>query len=249
MRGDTIMRRLSWGAIIVITSCSMAFADGSVKDGPAPASPWSGFYVGGQAGAAWANWDVGNAISTPGVGPFADPGFPLGEFDGSGAVAGVHAGFNRQIGSIVVGLEADISWSGADSSRDFIAAGIGPGLPLTVENTLEYYGTLRARVGLARERLLVYATGGFAWASSKTSITSPGQLAGPFATSDRNTHSGWTAGLGADFMMDSRWILGFEYKHMDLGSENYAFTFPLADVNASTDLVLDEVTLRAKHRF
>ena len=50
-------------------------------------------------------------------------------------------------------------------------------------------------------------------------------------------------------MLSSQWVLGVEYKHIDLGSEKFNFEFPLAPVTASSDLVLDEVTLRLSRKF
>lgn len=243
------MRKLALGVAMLVATGTSALAGGSIKDGPGAGPAWTGYYAGIQVGAASADWNYSNAISTPGVGPFAAPGFPLGGFDGSGLVGGVHAGYNSQRGNLLAGIEVDVNWSNLDETRNFLAVGIAPGLPFTLKSSLESYGTVRGRLGYAEDRMLIYATGGFAWAASQADIVSPGQFSGPFATSDHNVHVGWTAGAGIDFRLNPQWVLGLEYKHIDLGKETYNFTFPAATVATSTDLVLDEVTLRLSRKF
>ena len=241
------MRKLAFVAAIVVATCSAASA-GSLKD-YSDAPRWSGAYVGIQGGIAWTDWNLSNAISNPPVGPFSPPGVPLGGFDDNGFTGGVHIGANYQTGNLVLGIEADFNWTNAESSDDFLAVGIGAGLPFSIKNSLEHYGTLRARVGVTWDGFLLYATGGFAWGTSKTSVVSPGQLLGAFADSDSNRHTGWTAGVGAEYFIAPNVIIGIEYKHIDLGSETYVLDFPAAPVSTSADLTVDEVTARLKYKF
>src|SRR5687767_5917717 len=84
-----------------------AAADLPVRSAPpapiiaaAPIFTWTGFYVGGQVGYGWNAND--NDFVLPG-------GFVVqsGDFgdEGDGFLAGVHAGYNVQFGSFVVGVE------------------------------------------------------------------------------------------------------------------------------------------------
>lgn len=249
------MRKLGLAMAMVIAAGTSALADGtrgSMKDVPIAIPLWTGTYVGVQAGALWTDWDFGNATSTPGVGPFAGAGFPLGGFDNTAFTGGLHVAYNRQTGSFVAGIEVDVNWTNAEESRNFVAVGVPPGLPFNLKTSIDSYGTVRGRAGYAMGPMLLYATGGFAWASSEATINSPGQFAGPFNTSDRNYHIGWTAGAGVDYMLSSQWIVSVEYKHIDLGDETYRFTFPFAGgtpVTAKADIVMDEVTLRVSRKF
>jgi len=245
------MRSFWLATAILAATVSTASAQGrSMKDNAPEPAQWSGFHVGVQGGGAWADWHLDNLVSTPAVGPFTSPGFPVGGFDDSGFVGGVNIGVSIQTGSLVFGIEADFNWSNVEASGDFVAVGISPGLPLNITNTLDHYGTVRGRVGMTWDGMLLYATGGLAWGTSKTAITSPGQFAGPFATSDSSRHTGWTAGGGAEFMIAPNVIVGVEYKHIDLGSKDVAFDFPLATVvNSSVDITIDEVTARLKYKF
>lgn len=212
-----------------------------------PVATWTGFYVGGQIGWGHAETETGPFFST--VGPFV-AGVSGGTFSGDGIAGGGHVGANYQFpNNVVVGIEADINGTNADHSGSFLALGIPPGLPFTESNSIDYYGTVRARLGIASGQWLVYGTGGWAWARMNSTITSPGQFSGPFTTSNTQTLDGWVAGVGINYMYTPNWIIGVEYKHLDFGSATYTYVFPLAPVTASNTLTIDEVTVRASYKF
>jgi outer membrane immunogenic protein len=149
----------------------------------APAVPtaynWSGFYVGGNLGADWAsvNSDPFGFSSFP-TGPVAIPNVGFGGTTGAAAIGGGQLGFNWQFNRFVLGLEADIqdtSHSQTITSLGGFACGaIGCSLSqglATAKADLE--GSIRARVGVAFDRLLIYGTGGFATARVQVN-SSPG---------------------------------------------------------------------------
>src|SRR6516164_8897763 len=83
------------------------------KAPPRPVFTWTGCYLGGHAGVAFANNDFTN-------GPFVVPGapfFPISDMsfhgDSSGALVGGQAGCNYQFApsSFVVGVEVDAAWT------------------------------------------------------------------------------------------------------------------------------------------
>jgi len=123
---------------------------------------WTGFYVGVNAGYGWnANDDD---VVIPGVGTFeAD--------DEGGFVGGGQIGYNHQIGSFVLGAEADIQYADIGGDNDF--DGILNGDDGDDES---WFGTVRARAGVAFDRALIYATGGFAFADDATGWTVGGGL-------------------------------------------------------------------------
>jgi outer membrane immunogenic protein len=247
--GGSHMRKLALAVAILVATGASALADGSMKKNVPAATPtWEGTYVGVQVGGVWSDWSYSNATADLYYGPFAYDGFPLGGLDGAGFTGGIHVGYNRQWGRIVGGFEVDLNWTNADDSREFVAGF----LPFKLKTSIESYGTARARLGVVHDRMLIYATGGFAWGSTSAEITSPGSgfwFSNPFVTSDSAFHVGWTAGGGVQVMLGQQWLLGVEYKHIDLGSEKFTFEFPLANVTTSSDLVIDEVTLRLSRRF
>jgi outer membrane immunogenic protein len=67
-----------------------------------PAYNWSGFYLGVHAGYIWGRSRVfDNGVLT-------ESGAPT-----DGFVGGLLAGYNRQLGPVVLGLEGDFGWSNA----------------------------------------------------------------------------------------------------------------------------------------
>jgi hypothetical protein len=105
------------GIVITALMVRSAFAaDMPLKAVPPPVLPydWSGFYIGGVVGGAWAN----NDISDPGCGvcvlfsvPLALLGAPAVQTtSSSGFIGGVEGGDRYQFGKLVVGWEADIAW-------------------------------------------------------------------------------------------------------------------------------------------
>ena len=80
----------------------------------------------------------------------------------------------------------------------------------------EYFGTVRARVGVAFDRFLPYVTGGWAYGNVKTSI--PGLA----FSSDRTHTGGWAVGAGVEYAFTNNLIGGVEYLYVDLGEKNIA---------------------------
>ena len=128
-----------------------------------PVFTWTGFYVGVNAGYGWNSND---SITVGGV------RFDLD--DEGGFVGGAQAGYNYQIGSFVVGREGDIQYAdfGGDDRFDFD----GDGIADDDFNNSDWFGTVRARAGVAFDRALIYATGGFAFADDATGWTVGGGL-------------------------------------------------------------------------
>lgn len=162
---------------------------------PVPLYNWTGFYVGGQVGGGWGSHD--RSVLLPG-------GFQ-NSYDSSGVIGGIFAGYNWQIQSFVIGLETDINLTGIKGDD----GGAGGTLDQT---KLKWIGSLRGRVGYAWDRLLVFATGGWAYGEFEHFNS-----AGAGETFTR-TNSGWTVGGGAEFAVTPKWLLRAEYRYYDLGT-------------------------------
>jgi len=159
----------SVAALGLVAAGAASAADLPSRKGPvvapiyAPIFTWTGFYVGVNAGYGW---NANDSITVGGV------TFDLD--DEGGFVGGAQAGYNYQIGSFVVGLEGDIQYAdfGGDDRFDFD----GDGILDDDFNTSDWFGTVRARAGVAFDRALIYATGGFAFADNATGWTVGGGL-------------------------------------------------------------------------
>jgi outer membrane immunogenic protein len=166
----------------------------------APVYNWAGFYIGAMGG--YAKEDASFA--------------PV-----SGGLAGGTIGYNWQTGPVVFGLEADAAW--ADLSA---TAGI-PGL-LTATAKVDDLGTVRGRIGYAFDQVLLYGTGGYAWADTKLSATVLG-----LSASESHVLNGWTAGAGVEVMFAPKWSVKAEYLYRSFSSQNY-FNVPSGTVNMNS---------------
>lgn len=194
---------------------------------------WSGFYVGAHVGYGWGQAD----------GDYVDPSIPTGgsySHDVDGMLGGLQIGYNWQYAAWVMGLEGDFSWSGmdGDTSTSFLAI---PPSQVSFDTQINWLSTIRARVGWAPDRWMIYATGGIAFADFDVDVNTDGTQA-----SDGTTKLGWTVGAGVEYALTDAWRLGLEYKYLDFGDETYATSF-----GGSTNIDFDThaVSLKLNYRF
>ena len=174
---------------------------------PAPERfDWTGFYVGIQGGYEWREDDVEDPVPVP---PFAT------SFNFDGAVLGAHAGYDYQFSNpFVLGVVADIEWAdGSNTSSAF-----GPGVDIFAKAEANWLGSLRARLGYAIDKFLIYATGGLAFANYDFDYTCcfPG---GPpvFNLGDQfdETVFGYTIGGGAAVAFSENWNAWADYRYSE----------------------------------
>jgi outer membrane immunogenic protein len=151
---------------------------------------WTGFYAGFNLGYGW-----GSAESV------------VGTLDPTGWIAGVQAGYNYDLGSFVVGVEADIQWT--DMAGSATSGGI------TATGQLDYFGTVRGRLGVAVDQMLPYVTAGLLYGQGTvTSTFGGGMTSTVFMT-------GWAAGAGVDYAISDNLLLRGELLYADYGPETY----------------------------
>lgn len=203
-----------------------------------------------------------------------DPSGPVSA-NASGWVGGAQFGYNWQRGSLVYGFESDLSATHLKSEitsapTNVFAAGLQPLFvaPLaTPDNTvanIDWYGTVRARLGFAAGSFLFYGTGGMAYGKvdlSQTNSAIP-TLTAPlnFVVANLQTSSqtsstkvGWVAGGGIDYMLNRNLILNFAYQYVDLGSTSLTSIpqgpFQPVGSNASVHAQFQVVTVGLSWRF
>ena len=182
---------------------------GSVKDAPmraasaggCSAANWAGMYGGLNVGYAehraaindldyW--WNGGSLHN-------ADDGFSIG--------GGV--GFNMQKCMAVWGVEADIAWTNTDRNYaySYNAGGVPPH-DIDIKHGMEWFGTICGRSGIAVENMLLYMTGGLAFANFQHSWTpsasNPPAIAGQELFSKDETKWGWVFGGGVEWALTER---------------------------------------------
>jgi outer membrane immunogenic protein len=224
-----------------LLSCGAALAEDMT---PPPVYDWTGIYMGLNAGVAWNNSSA-NAKVDPlnctvlcGIEDKIESNQSV--FEGGGQI-----GYNWQYQSVVLGLATDLNWLNLDSSMN---RDVGP-LSAHLDLNSNWYGTLRGRLGFAADNFLFYGTGGAAYGH----INADGKFSDGIDTwkaSESNTNWGWTIGAGAEYAVDSNWIVGAEYQYVNLGSPNLNFGGPLSDkVSGSIDVKFGEVRAIIEYKF
>ncbi|SEM11239.1 outer membrane immunogenic protein [Bosea lupini] len=199
-------------------------ADLPSRKGPvlAPIAPiftWTGFYVGVHAGAVFTDNNIqteGTAANTIANVAFSRRPPSLSVSD-TGFIGGAQVGYNYQIGQIVLGAEADFSYTDLKKRESFIGT---TNATSSFRQEMEYFGTVRLRAGYAFDRLLVFATGGLAYGDVKNSATFfsaavPGQV--DYVGSRDNVEIGWTVGGGLEYAFTNNLSVKAEYLYYDLG--------------------------------
>ena len=244
---------------VVILAPAAAFAADLAPPPVEPVAPeivpsftWTGFYAGLSAGYGRGNLDTDlKAVPTATANDLPTAlGFGLNggvarvKDTANGFVGGGQIGYNYQLDPHwVIGAEADLQYAGLDSKKTFIG---DQNIPVTVKTELDWFGTVRGRVGVTADRLLFYGTAGLAYGHADGGLTvTPGTVqnpgvGGPFTASDSQTHVGYAVGAGVEAAMTQHVTLRLEYLYMDLGKRNYHFAFP--DSNGSTTDSTEAIT-------
>ncbi|MFF8801180.1 MULTISPECIES: outer membrane protein [unclassified Methylobacterium] len=181
---------------------------------PVPVFTWTGFYAGFNAGYGFGTQDD-RAPTVLGVGPAsllvtAPTVIAFNNRESNeGFVGGGQIGYNYQFtpgSGFVIGVEADAQYADFGRNRNrFVATG-----PLAAQQVfnpgglsgLDFFGTVRGRLGYAFNRTLVYGTGGFAYGSGG------GREFGTGVSSD-DFQTGWAAGGGIEYALPTDSFLNF----------------------------------------
>lgn len=272
----SVFKALAASALVAVAATSAASAaDMAPRYTKAPPPVvevwnWTGFYIGGNVGYSWgrADSDVSYFNTATGL-PIAPPAGSItnASYNMDGAIAGGQIGYNWQSNNWVFGLEADAQWSDEKGRASYLCAAtgaIGPCLPgltflpagvagtsLTVDTHLEWFGTVRGRVGvLATPRVLLYGTGGLAYGSFKTTGTLTSfngfGVAVTSVGSNSDVRFGWTAGAGIEGKITNNWSAKLEYLYLDFDTFR-AGTFsaaPAVAIAANVDTRFHDHILR-----
>lgn len=217
-------RNIGWAlaSVVSVNLCgfgSALAADMAVKARPVVppvvAYNWTGFYIGADVGGGWAQTDLVTFPTGTILGASPTHFYDL---KGSGALGGGHVGYNWQVTpNWLLGVEADIVGTDIKGS----GLGVPPFASATepVSRNVRWLASARGRVGLTFDRVLLYATGGAAFGEINYTANNIFPLAPnsyPFAGS--STRSGWVAGAGVEWAINTNWLIRGEYLYYDLDS-------------------------------
>lgn len=258
----------------------------STGSAQAQARDWTGAYVSAHAGWGWGGKNSGESIlfDTNLDGSFSDrvntatganafsPGFcngaantalPAGGCarDDDGFEFGARAGYDWQVGPMVVGALVELSRTNVE---DAVSAYSTTPAFYTMDRSLKMVGAIRARVGYALEDTLVYATGGVARGEIDHRF-STSNTANTFRQTDDDKASGFQLGGGAEHRITPDVSIGVEYIYTKLDDDNFtvrsagpaAANNPFLLVNANgtdfrrsqEDFKVHSVRMTASYRF
>jgi outer membrane immunogenic protein len=196
-----MFRRIVLASASVLALSAAAYADGSVGSHGYYPAVWSGFYLGANGGWAWRDQNDVFAVT-----PF--PG--LRNVDGG--FGGGQIGYNWQSGHFVLGVEADIQGAGIEEKTTFLGVDFKSGL--------DWFGTVRGRLGYAFGPSLLYATGGFAYGG----VTNEVDILTVLSFKNTGTATGYTIGGGYEYKFARAWSLKAEYQYINLGRNDPEFS-------------------------
>jgi outer membrane immunogenic protein len=209
------MKRLLLGAAAFVAFAAPAFAADMpprpYTKAPAYTAPqavynWTGFYIGGHVGGAFAG---DNSLQGS-----------EGRFLG-----GVQGGFDYQFATNwVVGAEAQYSWLSSNNNGVLF-----PGGTLVSTNN-DQLGSVTGRLGYTWGPALLYAKGGYAWRDNSNIDVSVGGAPVAF-TADGSRKDGFTVGAGLEYMFAPNWSAKAEYQYYNFG--NTTFTGGPAEIVGS----------------
>lgn len=241
---------LSSGLVLAMAASAVA-ADLPSEKGPpsfAPPPPpvfsWTGIYIGGQVGYEWGR--TSSAVDTGAVAGLVG----IGSSDDHGVVGGGHVGYNYEVGSLgsvlpmfggmggglVIGVEGDVNGASYSGTNDVLGAGT-----VFLHSRTDLDASVRGRVGVAFDRVLIYGTGGVAFGELRNSIDAPGL----FGEGHETGRVGWTAGGGIEYAIDNNWSIRAEYRYTDYG--HYGQTF--APVGVAVPLRFHDTDNRVQAGF
>lgn len=156
-----------------------------------PAADWQGFYIGLLGGMQNGELDFNPPL-----------------YDISATTYGAFAGYNFQMGKVVLGAEIDAQMGSTDISLGGVPI---PNSPFGVNSLID----ARARVGYSFGDVLAYAAGGYSTVNVDL-VPNPDLSA-----------AGWNAGAGVDFAITDKFFVGGEYIYRSMSGTRLGQTFDI----------------------
>ncbi len=188
---------------------------------PIPVFTWTGFYVGGQVGYEFGRSNSFSTVGATGVGLDAVGANKNGVIGGGhvgylfstqslpvlGSLLGANGGFGFGTGG-VIGIEGDVDGTSARAAYLLPVTGV-------TDNAREnIQGSVRGRLGIAFDRVLLYGTGGVAFGGLQNNYFNPATGA---IDSLSRTRVGYTVGGGVEYAFTNNLSVRVEYRYTDFG--------------------------------
>lgn len=202
------------------------YAKAPAYTAPAVVYNWTGFYIGGHVGGAFAG---DNRLQSN------DARF----------LGGVQAGADYQFApNWVLGAEAQYSWLSGGTNHNLIF----PAGTVVNGRVADQIGSVTGRVGYTWGPGLIYAKGGYAWRDGNTiGVANAAGVPQPFTTSG-NSKDGYTVGAGLEYLFAPNWSAKAEYQYYNFGNTTLT-TAPVDAVGARFRNDEHSVKVGVNYRF
>ncbi len=198
MKSQFAKSLLAGGALLALIASSSAYAAdlGPYQPYTPPPAPeveysapsiWEGAYVGVNGGYGWSNSS------------FTEP---------EGGFGGGQIGYNWQRGRFVFGVEGDIQ------AADISGRAYDPMNDATAHSDVNWFSTVRGRLGFTSGPLLIYGTGGLAVADFDSHVR-----VDDLHFRDSNTDVGYAVGGGVEWAFAPNWSMKAEYLYLGFGDD------------------------------
>ncbi|MFG1319039.1 outer membrane protein [Xanthobacter autotrophicus] len=213
-----------------------------------PVFSWTGFYIGGNFGYG------GDKFTFDEVNTYYGDYYSAESrsVNSSGFFVGGQIGYNYQFANnVVIGVETDLQWSNIEGNYSANnATYYGYAESFNAGASVDYFGTIRARLGYAFDRFLPYITGGAAYGKTKLDLNSTDSYGNFYTASGSSTNWGWTVGAGVEYAITNNWTFKTEYLYVDLGSTDYTYAYDVNDVVAgSVDTKFHTIKAGVNYKF
>ena len=168
---------------------------------------WSGMYFGINGGYGSAASDTVDTITGNSAG--ANGTYPNSVYL-NGFVGGGTIGANYQTGQLVLGIDGNWDWTNQSLTKSVSCTA---GCVATGRSRINWFATLRGRVGYAVDRVLFYGTAGAALVNGQD-IQTQTVPAGAPAVVFNDTALGWTAGAGVEYAINRNLSAKLEFSHI-----------------------------------
>lgn len=206
------------------------------KAPPPQVFTWTGSYIGGYVGGAFADKDTVTGVPVTAGGVPAAFGGPAASYKyDSSFIGGYTSGYNWQFApNWVLGYESETGYINVKGQTTYA----GSATSFASTRIESVYSVWAARFGYAVDRSLIYAKGGLALAEFETGVAN-GTPGGHIDTIGRKYRAGYAVGGGWEYALDNKWSVKAEYLYLGFDNDITTtgnFTGPPVQVYTTTNL-------------
>jgi outer membrane immunogenic protein len=153
-----------------------------------------------------------------------------------GVAVGGQGGYNWQRNCTLFGVEVDGAWTDIHTNKSY-APNVAPTTTLNIDTKMNWYATARTRTGIIVDDVLLYVTGGVAFAGIKQNwgIVDPNSPPNEAFSSKKNRWGG-VFGVGAEWAWTANWSIRTEALYMIFKEETVSGFSPNGPENVAFDL-------------